>query len=871
MGTKIFKMDTNIFNRLFVLIVAVFITAVGTAVYAVPELSYEELTTVTDNTIIITWQTSNEISSSGIEYGIGLTTATSYEIDTTPKVNYHYLTLENLYQNTLYTYRIFSKNSSNETTYGAYKIVQTLSPPSGQYLFTFATISDTQLANIASTEGARGRPYPESGNILSAAIAKINEHTPAFTVVKGDLIDNRDTDPTTQANLVKTKLADLTSPDIYPIPGNHDKNAFTDHSGLESDWYTELFGDIRFNASAAANPTADSIYNYSINTNDGYHFVFLDSVRQDTKGAVDTAWLQADLAANTTKKSFIFLHYVITTESMSQIPDVVIEEITDSDTVEWDKIDLVNRTEFLSTLATYESNIVGVFMGHIHDNSRYNIGTLDFPFVRTAATIQFPVGYNIYKVYSNGYMQSFYKVPDYTELSRLNITAEGYSDSYWEQEGLGSNYDRNFVYTYSSVLVPPTVEAIAPVNGATSIALNQNIIITFTKEMATTETQTALSFSPVLSGASYSWNSAKTKLTIAHSNLTASTNYTVTIGAAAKSSDGQIFSTPYSFSFTTGTSATSTPPSAYINPVSNDLTTDATPTFTGIATDEYSTIANVEYRIASTVWRDWKACTALNGAFNSTQEVFTFTVTPEVARGEHEIQIRCTNAAGISTESSFTSYSFHVVGTRPEITLKADGTEIINGDPIKTTPSFEVTIAAINSLTLSNLNFYLNTSAITATQATQTNNNTITYAFYNPTLTGGTYNVSVMAIDDLGNTTTKEANNLLVQTSGDPVLYGIPLNYPNPFNAGSQDTTISYALSKASNVSLNIFDLAGNVLVKKSYLANQDGGKAGYNTVTWDGKASNGNYVGNGIYVYLIIVDGKVIQNGKGKITVFKQ
>jgi hypothetical protein len=77
-------------------------------------------------------------------------------------------------------------------------------------------------------------------------------------------------------------------------------------------------------------------------------------------------------------------------------------------------------------------------------------------------------------------------------------------------------------------------------------------------------------------------------------------------------------------------------------------------------------------------------------------------------------------------------------------------------------------------------------------------------------------------------------------------------------------------LSRASNVELNIFDLAGNLLLKQSYSSGQDGGKAGYNEVTWDGKA-NGNYVGNGIYLYLIVADGTVPQNGKGKLTVFKR
>ncbi|MBU1026928.1 MAG: hypothetical protein KKA31_04285, partial [Candidatus Margulisbacteria bacterium] len=61
------------------------------------------------------------------------------------------------------------------------------------------------------------------------------------------------------------------------------------------------------------------------------------------------------------------------------------------------------------------------------------------------------------------------------------------------------------------------------------------------------------------------------------------------------------------------------------------------------------------------------------------------------------------------------------------------------------------------------------------------------------------------------------------------------------------------------------------LIAKNNYAAGSSGGKAGYNEVTWDGKSSSGAYVGNGLYVFLIIADGKVVQNGKGKIAVFKQ
>ncbi|MDD5383226.1 MAG: Ig-like domain-containing protein, partial [Candidatus Margulisbacteria bacterium] len=616
----------------------------------------------------------------------------------------------------------------------------------------------------------------------------------------------------------------------------------------------------------------DAVYNYSFNYN-GYHFIFLDSVRENNTGHINATWLAGDLAANASKESFIFLHYTVTLESVA-IPEEILREVTDtpSGPIDMTKIDLDNRSAFLSLVSSHEANIAGIFMGHIHDNSRYYQNNINVPFVRTASTIQFPVGINVYKVYSNGFQQMFYKLPYYSEYAREFITPEaGYSDDYWEMGALGSTYDRNFTVLYSEVKVPPAVKTTAPAGGSTNVALNQPVIITFTKQMLTTDTQNAVTISPNLPGLSYTWSNLDTTLTIAHSNFTASTAYTITVGTGARSKDGMAFASASATAFTSGTSVAPAPPTASIDGIVNDITDDPTPTLTGIATDETSTIASVEYRVASQAGSNWRSCTPLDGAFNSNIERFTFTITPELIRGLHEVQIRCTNAAGVTTQSNFTSYSFYYVGFRPEIGLKADGTEIINGDPIKSNPSFEVTVATDKGLNLNNLKFYLDQTAVTPTLTIQKNNSTLTYAYYHPTMTDGSHSVRAEATDNQGNLSSKEAIGLLVQIGGDLNVYGAPLNYPNPFDPGGGSTTISYSLSKPANITLSIFDLGGNLIAKKNYSANQPGGKAGYNEVPWDGKSDSGVYVGNGIYIYLIMTDGKVAQNGKGKITVFKR
>ncbi|MGB9612978.1 MAG: Ig-like domain-containing protein, partial [Candidatus Margulisiibacteriota bacterium] len=446
-----------------------------------------------------------------------------------------------------------------------------------------------------------------------------------------------------------------------------------------------------------------------------------------------------------------------------------------------------------------------------------------------------------------------------------------------EQFYLGATSSRNFAFTYSSLntAIPPTIESTQPLSAATNVALNQPIIITFTKPMATIETQNAITISPEISNKNFIWSNSNLTLTISHDNFNANTTYTVTIGTAAQALDNTNLSSPYRFSFITGASASSTAPFVSINPIKNEdgtitnVTTDSTPTFTGIATDESgSTISNIEFRYASGSFSDWSPATALDGNFDSSIEAFTFTITPEVLRGEHSVEVRATNAAGITTTANFTTYTFWVISNRPEITLKANGSPILSGDPLNSSSSFEITV--VTDRTLSQLWFTLDDKK---TNILPANPSFVTKVITRETLSEGAHNIKVEAvdIDNQGTirSTTKEVTNLLVQISGAVKVFGTPLNYPNPFNAGVENTNISYILSRASNITLTIHDLAGNLIAKKNFTANEEGGRAGYNEITWDGKSDAGEVVGNGIYVYLIVADGKLA--GKGKLTVLKR
>jgi hypothetical protein len=78
-----------------------------------------------------------------------------------------------------------------------------------------------------------------------------------------------------------------------------------------------------------------------------------------------------------------------------------------------------------------------------------------------------------------------------------------------------------------------------------------------------------------------------------------------------------------------------------------------------------------------------------------------------------------------------------------------------------------------------------------------------------------------------------------------PDEFALQQNYPNPFNP---TTTIKYALKENADVTLNIYNVLGQ-LVKTLVNEKQT---AGFKTVKWDGTNRYGAKVASGIYIYRI-------------------
>jgi len=74
-----------------------------------------------------------------------------------------------------------------------------------------------------------------------------------------------------------------------------------------------------------------------------------------------------------------------------------------------------------------------------------------------------------------------------------------------------------------------------------------------------------------------------------------------------------------------------------------------------------------------------------------------------------------------------------------------------------------------------------------------------------------------------------------------PKIYKLAQNYPNPFNS---NTVISYQLPVTSEISLKIYNIAGQEV--RALVDTRQ--KPGYYKIVWDGRDNNGNSVNSGIY-----------------------
>jgi predicted acyltransferase (DUF342 family) len=90
-----------------------------------------------------------------------------------------------------------------------------------------------------------------------------------------------------------------------------------------------------------------------------------------------------------------------------------------------------------------------------------------------------------------------------------------------------------------------------------------------------------------------------------------------------------------------------------------------------------------------------------------------------------------------------------------------------------------------------------------------------------------------------------------LETEVVPTEFALSQNHPNPFNPS---TSISFALPKAGEVTLAIYNLRGQLVAT----LHQGAMAAGRQQMVWDGKDASGRQVASGVYVYRLEAGGFV-------------
>jgi outer membrane protein assembly factor BamB len=256
-------------------------------------------------------------------------------------------------------------------------------------------------------------------------------------------------------------------------------------------------------------------------------------------------------------------------------------------------------------------------------------------------------------------------------------------------------------------------------------------------------------------------------------------------------------------------------------------------------------------------------------------------------------RVRAYNGDGISTEPSATveaSTLGTIDSTPPVISdVRFGGNLHFSGDVIPPKPYITAVITDETEVTsirikANTLTIYQNWSSTNWNDST--NHGTAEYEYgttgsFEYTLTEVSlssppvlYTIYIRAEDSSGNST-EEAFDVRIYAGAVQVI-GPALAYPVPFmpltmlNTGGDPLRIAYTLTDDADIIFYVYDLNQRTLYTRKFFAGQNGGRAGYNQLEWNGVTDFGHVLGNGIYIYQILrrEDRKPI--GKGKIVIFE-
>ncbi|MFA5104921.1 MAG: hypothetical protein WC527_07080 [Candidatus Margulisiibacteriota bacterium] len=218
----------------------------------------------------------------------------------------------------------------------------------------------------------------------------------------------------------------------------------------------------------------------------------------------------------------------------------------------------------------------------------------------------------------------------------------------------------------------------------------------------------------------------------------------------------------------------------------------------------------------------------------------------ELDRGENNLTVTAVDLAGNSSTATSKVYFLAPPDTA---FFKFDDKTISDGDFVSSTASVKITDDTGSGIS----------GGIVKIDGAEVPYNTTTGMVSAGPFAAGTFAISLMA------GTKTYSLSFSVQ---DAMKINSAIPCPNPFNPVSQTASITYNVSKDSDVSAYIFDTRGSIVWKGNAAA-----KTGFNNnLTWDGKSLDGRLLSNGVYIVRLYAKDPVgnISACSGKIVVLK-
>lgn len=238
--------------------------------------------------------------------------------------------------------------------------------------------------------------------------------------------------------------------------------------------------------------------------------------------------------------------------------------------------------------------------------------------------------------------------------------------------------------------------------------------------------------------------------------------------------------------------------------------------------------------------------------------------------GERSLEISIdgdNNVTELFEDNNFYNIPFYVKGdtTKPSMQLTIDGNDIFEGEYISSNPNIKIELSDPSLIPItdtSSISVFLNNRYINYLGNEE--NIKINFSEMNPKVTvnftpeleDGEYTLRVFGKDASENIGDSAGITKYFNVSNDPKLLQV-YNYPNPF---SSDTYFTFKLTQIpDDIKIKIFTVAGRLIREISRNSSQL--KYDLNKIYWNGRDNDGDLIGNGVYLY------KVIMNVNGKKT----